>query len=78
LAPSKGDNANELGATLQDHCGAAFQVAHKIVKLFNQTLQADVEILYIKETVFGIQSPEGSTAYGAVGASIRSSAVTVA
>jgi hypothetical protein len=68
--------------TLQDHYGAAFQVAHRIapfmqikflssgqhtysnhsdkvavimVKLFEQTLLADVEMHYIKETVFGVQ-----------------------
>ena len=55
--------------TLQDHCGAAFQVAHLViiapvsppdevaaitVKLFDQTLLADMEMIYIKETVFGV------------------------
>ena len=30
LALSEGNNAEERGATLQDHCGAAFQVAHRI------------------------------------------------
>jgi hypothetical protein len=29
--PSKGINAEERGATPQDHCGTAFQVAHRIV-----------------------------------------------
>jgi hypothetical protein len=55
LAPSERDNANERGAIIQDHCGAAFQVAHKIVNLFDQTLLADVEMLCIKETVFCVQ-----------------------
>ena len=64
MAPSKGNNANERGATLQDHCGAAFQVDHKKAKLFDQTLQADVEMLYIKEPVFGVSSPGWSAAYG--------------
>jgi hypothetical protein len=78
-APSKGDNAEERRATLQDNCRAAFQVAHKIVpliflascqhtyssdsnkvaaimvKLFDQTLTADVEMLYIKAPVFGVR-----------------------
>jgi hypothetical protein len=64
LAQSEGDNADERGATLQDHYGAAFQVAHKIAKLFDQTLQADVEMLCIKETVSGFQSSKWSAAYG--------------
>ena len=56
--------------TLQDHCGSAFQVAHLVivapvsppdevaaitVKLFDQTLLADMEMLYINETVFGVR-----------------------
>ena len=52
--------------TLQDHCGTAFQVAHLVivapdkgaaitVKLFDQTLLADMEMFYIKETVFGVR-----------------------
>ena len=86
LALSEGNNAEERGATLQDHCGAAFQVAHRIcsiyatssfspatsthlvivapdagevaaitVKLFDQTLLADMEMLYMKETVFCVR-----------------------
>jgi hypothetical protein len=34
MPPSEGDNAEERDATLQAHCGAAFQVAQKIAKLF--------------------------------------------
>jgi hypothetical protein len=50
--------------TLQVHCGTAFQVAHKKAKLFDQTLQANMEILHIKETVFGVPSPVWSATYG--------------
>jgi hypothetical protein len=63
-ASSEGDKSDERGATLQDPSGAAFQVARKIAKLFDQTLQADVEMLYIKEPVFGVSSPGWSAAYG--------------
>ena len=35
FAQSEGDNAEERGATLQDYCGAAFQVAHKTVHSAN-------------------------------------------
>jgi hypothetical protein len=34
------------------------KVAAITVKLFNQTLLADIEMLYIKETVFGVRDGE--------------------
>ena len=84
MALSEGNKVEERGTTLQGHCGAAFQVAHRIapfmqlqvslqrpapahlvivapdevaaitVKLFDQKLLAHVDILYVRETVFGV------------------------
>jgi hypothetical protein len=80
LALSEGNNAEELGATFQDHCSQHFklltglrhscnfkflsrgqhayrrdEVVAITVKLFDQTLLADMEMLYTKKSVFGVR-----------------------
>jgi hypothetical protein len=36
------------------YCNSSDEVAAIMVKLFDQTLLADMEMIYIKETVFGV------------------------